>query len=142
NGMVREANNSDLLASMMRALSDAQRISTIKKSPPLEESNLAYRNLQGTGFEPVTQAWGLDEVGVSFGAATADFDNDGDLDLAYLNYNGGLSVFRNDVSGQHRVQIRLRGAKSNHHGVGATVRVESSSGSQSQMLTVARGYTS
>lgn len=142
NGMVREANNSDLLAAMMRALSDMQRISTIKKSPPLMESNLAYRNLQGSGFEPVSREWGLDEVSVSFGAATADFDNDGDLDLAYINYEGGLSVFRNDISGRNRVQIRLRGTQSNHYGVGAVIRVESSSGLQSRMLTVARGYTS
>ena len=142
NGMVREANNSDLLAAMMRALSDAQRISTIKKSPPLAESNLAYRNRQGAGFEPVTKEWGLDEVSVSFGAATADFDNDGDLDLAYINYDGGLSVFRNDVAGRHRVQIRLRGTRSNHFGVGAVVRVEGSAGRQTQTMTVARGYTS
>ena len=142
NGMVREANNSDLLAAMMRALSDMQRISTIKKSPPLEESNLAYRNRQGAGFEPVTQEWGLDEVSVSFGAATADFDNDGDLDLAYLNYDGGLSVYRNDVTGRRRIQVRLRGTKSNHFGVGAVIRVEGSSGLQTQTMTVARGYTS
>ncbi len=142
NGMVREANNSDLLAEMMRALSDTQRIAAIKKSPPLDEANLAYRNNRGEGFVPVTDEWGLGEVGVSFGAATADFDNDGDLDLVYLNYNGGLSVFRNDVAGQNRVQIRLRGTHSNRYGVDATVRVESSSGQQTQIMTVARGYTS
>lgn len=142
NGMVREANNSDLLAAMMRALSDAQRISTIKKAPPLMESNLAFRNREGQGFESVSKAWGLDELSVSFGAATADFDNDGDLDLAYLNYDGGLSVFRNDVAGRNRIQVRLRGTQSNHFGVGAVVRVDGSSGQQTQMMTVARGYTS
>jgi hypothetical protein len=140
--MVREANNNDLLAEMMRAISDAQRIAAIKKSPPLEEANLAYRNLHGEGFEPVGAKWGLDEVGVSFGAATADFDNDGDLDIVYLNYNGGLSVFRNDVTGSHRVQIRLRGVQSNRFGVGAIVRIETDSGQQSRTMTIARGYTS
>ncbi len=142
NGMVREANNSDLLAEMMRALSDTQRIAAIKRSPPLDEANLAYRNNRGQGFVPVTDEWGLGEIGVSFGAATADFDNDGDLDLVYLNYNGGLSVFRNDITGQNRVQVRLRGTRSNRYGVDATVRLESSSGTQTQIMTVARGYTS
>jgi hypothetical protein len=141
NGMVREPNNSDLLDRMMRALSDQQRISVIKNSPPLAESNLAYRNVHGAGFEPVTDAWGLGEIGVSFGAATADFDRDGDLDLVYLNYDGGVSVFRNDVTGRHRVQVRLQGARSNRQGVGAVIRVESAAcGRQSQTLTVARGY--
>lgn len=142
NGMVREANNTDLLADMMRALSDMQRIGVIKKAPPLEESNLAYRNRRGEGFEPVTGEWGLGEVGVSFGSATADFDNDGDLDLVYLNYNRGLSVFRNDSTGQNRIQVRLTGSKSNRQGVGAVVRIESNSGPQARTMTVARGYAS
>jgi enediyne biosynthesis protein E4 len=141
NGMVREANNSDLLARMMRALSDAERIRVMRDAPPLDESNLAYRNLAGQGFENVTREWGLEDVGVSFGAATADFDNDGDLDLVYLNYNGGLSIFRNDTTGNNRVQVRLRGTKSNRFGIGAMVRVQSASvGQQSTLLTVARGY--
>ncbi|HEY0947696.1 MAG TPA: FG-GAP-like repeat-containing protein, partial [Opitutaceae bacterium] len=142
NGMVREANNGDLLSEMMRALSDMQRIAAMKKSPPLNEANLAYRNRQGLGFEPVTDEWGLGEIGVSFGAATADLDQDGDLDLVYLNYNGGLSVFRNDVADRHRVQIRLRGTRSNRQGAGAVVRLETNSGRQSRALTIARGYTS
>ena len=69
NGMVREANNSDLLNRMMQAESDAERIRAMKASPVLNESNLAYRNREGDHFEDVTQAWGLGEVSVSFGAA-------------------------------------------------------------------------
>ena len=143
NGMVREANNSDLLVRMMGALSDSERIKVMKNSPPLAESNLAYRNLQGTGFAPVTDAWGLRDVGVSFGAATADLDQDGDLDLVYLNHDGGLGVFRNDAPAQHRVQIRLQGTRSNRQGAGAVIRVESRTvGRQSRNLIVARGYAS
>ncbi|MDQ8184339.1 FG-GAP-like repeat-containing protein [Pelagicoccus sp. SDUM812002] len=143
NGMVREANNSDLLARMMRALSDMQRIAVMKRAPPLNESNLAYRNLSGEGFAEVTQDWGLTDIGVTFGAATADLDNDGDLDLAYLDYNGGLKAYRNNVSKLRSVQVRLRGHDSNAFGVGAVVRIQSpSAGTQSRTLTVARGYAS
>lgn len=143
NGMVREANNSDLLARMMRALSDMQRIGVIKRAPPLEESNLAYRNLSGNGFEEVTEDWGLRDVGVTFGAATADFDNDGDLDLAYLDYNGGLKIFRNNTKDNRSIKVQLQGEQSNSYGIGAVVRIESpSAGLQSRTLTVARGYAS
>lgn len=143
NGMVREANNSDLLNNMMRALSDMQRIAVIKRAPPLEEANLAYRNLRGEGFQNVSKKWGLDEIGITFGAATADFDRDGDLDIAHLNYNGGVSLYRNEVSQQHRAQIRLRGTRSNHFGVGAVIRAESASiGRQTRSMTVSRGYAS
>ncbi len=143
NGMVREANNSDVLVKMMRALSDAERIRVMKQSPELREANLAYRNLRGLGFEPVSKEWGLDEVGVSFGSVTADFDNDGDLDLAYLNYDGGVSLFRNDITGRHRFQVRLHGTRSNRFGIGAAVRIESKTvGRQAREMTVARGYAS
>ncbi|MDQ8183433.1 FG-GAP-like repeat-containing protein [Pelagicoccus sp. SDUM812005] len=143
NGMVREANNSDLLARMMRALSDMQRIAVMKRSPPLDESNLAYRNLSGNGFSEVTEDWGLTDIGVTFGAATADLDNDGDLDLVYLDYNGGLKAFRNNVEKHRSIKIQLQGTQSNSYGIGAVVRIESpSAGLQSRTLTVARGYAS
>lgn len=142
NGMVREANNSDILNRMMQAESDAGRIRTMKNTPVLNEPHLAYRNRNGEGFDNVSAAWGLNETGVSFGAATGDFDNDGDLDLVYLNYDGGVSVFRNDVANQHRIQVRLRGKRSNRFGVGAVIRIESEAGPQMRTLTVSRGYAS
>jgi enediyne biosynthesis protein E4 len=142
NGMVREANNSDILNRMMRAESDPERIRTMKNSPVLNEAHLAYRNRHGEGFDNVSQAWGLGEIGVSFGAATGDFDSDGDLDLVYLNHDGGVSVFRNDTVGQHRIQVRLRGTLSNRFGVGAVIRIESDVGKQMRTLTVSRGYAS
>jgi hypothetical protein len=142
NGMVREANNSDILNRMMQAESDAGRIRVMKNSPVFNESHLAYRNRRGDGFDNASSAWGLNETGVGFGAATGDFDNDGDLDLVYLNYDGGVSVFRNDVANQHRIQVRLRGKRSNHFGVGAVIRIESEGGAQMRALTVSRGYAS
>ncbi len=143
NGMVREANNSDLLERMMRALSDMERIRVMKNAPPLAEANLAFRNLGGGRFESVGRAWGLDHTGVSFGAATADLDNDGDLDLVVLDHDGGLGIHRNDTAGSRRLQVRLRGVRSNRFGVGAVVHVESATaGRQSRTLTVSRGYAS
>lgn len=142
NGMVREANNSDLLSQMIQARSNSQRIGVMNRSPRLEESNLAFRNRKGAQFEDVTNEWGLADVGVSFGAATADFDNDGDLDLVTLDHDGGANVYRNDTSGQNRIQVRLRGKQSNRFGIGAVVRVETSEGMQSRTLSTARGYAS
>ncbi len=142
NGMVREANKSDLIARMIQARSAAQRIAVMSQSPRLEESNLAFRNIGGARFEPVTNEWGLGDVGVTFGAATADFDNDGDLDLVTLNHDGGAHVYRNDVSGQRRLQVRLRGNTSNRFGIGAVVRVETDEGLQSRTMSTARGYAS
>ncbi|MBD5778329.1 VCBS repeat-containing protein [Pelagicoccus sp. NFK12] len=142
NGMVREANNSDLLARMMQARSMPQRIAVMNRSPRLEESNLAFRSLAGGRFEDVTKNWGLEDVGVSFGAAMGDFDRDGDMDIVYLNHGGGLSVYRNDVAGGNRIQVRLRGGESNRDALGALVKVETRSGVQVRDLASARGYSS
>ncbi|PTY08469.1 RNA-binding protein [Opitutaceae bacterium EW11] len=142
NGMVREFHNNDLLDRVMRAESEAERVRVVQLTPLLAERHLAYRNCGDLRFEDVGAAWGLDQKGVSFGSVLADFDGDGDLDLVYANYQGGVSVFRNDSDSGHRIVLDLHGTRSNRFGVGATARVESSLGTQVRTLVLTRGYLS
>jgi hypothetical protein len=108
----------------------------------MAESHLAFRNLGDLRFENVSAAWGLDQKAVSFGAAFADFDGDGDLDLIYSNYGSGVTMLRNDSATGHRIVVALRGTVSNSFGVGAVVRIESPAGVQVRQLVLARGYLS
>ena len=142
NGMVRELHNTDLLSRMMLAESPAERIRIMRSSPVLAEANLAYRNAGDLRFVETGKAWGLDQVGVSFGAATADFDGDGDLDLIFANYQAPVTLLRNDSQGGHRLLVSLRGERSNRFGVGARVEVETASGVQVRTLVLSRGYLS
>jgi hypothetical protein len=142
NGVNRDYQNTDLWDRTILAESPAERIRLIRESPVLAQSNLAFRNLGDLQFESVGPAWGLDETGVSFGAAFADFDGDGDLDLAHANYEAGASVLRNDSDAGHRVIFDLNGRVSNRDGVGALVRIETASGVQVRPLVLARGYLS
>lgn len=142
NGMHRESHNVDLLARMMMAPSTAEKIRLEKVSPMLAEENLAFRNLGDLRFENVSADWGLDQEGVSYGAATGDLDGDGDLDLVFGNYQDGATVLRNDSGSRHRIVVALRGILSNRFGVGATVRIETNGGVQVRQLVLSRGYLS
>ena len=142
NGMYREYHNVDLLGRIMAAEGPQDSTRIVRASPKLGETHLAFRNLGDLRFEEVGAAWGLNQRGVSFGAAYADLDGDGDLDLVYSNYEGGVTVLRNDSDAGHRLVVALRGTQSNRFGVGALVRIESASGVQVRPLVLARGYLS
>ena len=61
---------------------------------------------------------------VARGAAYADFDHDGDLDVLLTTNNGPAYLFRNDGGNQNNwLCIRTRGVKSNRDGIGAVVRI-------------------
>ncbi len=142
NGMIREYNNADLRDRIIGNESPAEKTRIMRDSPVLAERNLAFRNRGDLEFEPVGPQWGLDQLGVSFGAAFADFDGDGDLDIIYANYEAAPTVLRNDCQTGHRAIFALRGTASNRFGVGATVRIETAAGVQVRTLAVGRGYLS
>ena len=142
NGMIREYHNADLLDDIRVLGSTEASRRALRSSPVFAERNLAYRNEGGLEFREVGAEWGLDELGVSFGTATGDFDGDGDLDLIYGNYEKPPTVLRNDSTGGHRLVVALRGARSNRFGVGARVRIETATGQQVRTLVLARGYLS
>ncbi|MBO0938588.1 VCBS repeat-containing protein [Fibrella sp. HMF5335] len=147
---------------------------TLKKLydlPEVKLHNYFFRNTNGDPATPpvfadVSEAWGLGEANFSNGAAYADFDNDGDLDLVINNMDSPAGLYRNEtiqtgqptdtsdrntsdrkISGQgitertnHSLRLRL---PTDAHGLGATVLV---SGNNGQMQSVeahpVRGYMS
>jgi hypothetical protein len=141
NGMIKEE-NVDLIARMAKAESPAERARIMHDSPMLPESHIAFRNLGDLQFEDASAAWGVDQKGISFGAATGDLSGDGNLDLVYNNYNGGITILRNDCDSGHVVNVDLRGTISNRYGVGSFVKVESDLGVQVRQLWLAHGYMS
>jgi len=90
------------------------------------EPKLMFRN-NGRGiFENVSDQLGPDFLlpRVSRGAAIADFDNDGDLDILVNNNGQAAQLLRNDGgNANHWLEILLIGTKSNRDGVGARVKL-------------------
>ena len=69
---------------------------------------------------------GFAEPKVGRGAAFADFDNDGDLDVLVTTNHGSAHLYRNDIAdktGAHSVRFDLTGTKSNRDALGAVVQI-------------------
>ncbi len=92
--------------------------------PVVKLANYAYKNTNGLIFENTTQSWGMDQLSFGNGAAYADLDNDGDLDVVINNINDPAFVYENTLNptGQH-LTVSFAGAKGNEAGFGASVRI-------------------
>ncbi|MEM7395593.1 MAG: VCBS repeat-containing protein, partial [Verrucomicrobiota bacterium] len=71
----------DTMTARMEQPGDGYRADLLLLYPALSLTNLFFRNRGDLTFEETGRAWGLTEGDFSHGAATADLDNDGDLDL-------------------------------------------------------------
>lgn len=106
------------------------------------EANLAFRNTGDLKFENSSRLWGLANEQMSMGAALADLDRDGDLDVLVNDVGAGASVYRNGAVDGHRLLVQLRGTASNSWGLGAIVEVDTEDGTQVRQLAPTRGYMS
>ncbi len=109
------------------------------------QAPLLFRNIGSGKFADVTNSMGASFVvpRVGRGAAYADFDRDGDLDILMTTNGGPAHLFRNDGGNSNRwLQVRLAGKRSNRSGLGTVVTVESASGKQSQTVHSGSSYCS
>jgi len=79
---------------------------------------------------------------VGRGSATADYDNDGDLDIAVSNSGGPLELLRNDGVHGGWIGLVLKGRKSNRQGVGSKVTLETELGKQVREVKAGDSYLS
>lgn len=143
NGMVRQFTHSDYdNVTDGNLLIGKNLFDFYKDQSELREKNLAYRNRGDLTFEDVSERWGLDQLSMSFGAATADLDRDGDLDLIVTNLDEPPYLFENTVAEGNSIQIQLKGKKSNQFGLGARVVIHTGATSQTREIHTSGGFLS
>jgi enediyne biosynthesis protein E4 len=101
-----------------------QRTQLIDKVPEIKLRNYAFRNDSTLAFSDVSAAWGLDELSYANGAAYADLDNDGDLELIVNNIDAPASIFQNQSRERNAggfLHARFAGPTTNPQGLGATL---------------------
>ena len=80
---------------------------------------------------------------VGRGAAYADIDGDGDLDVVLTQIGSGPLLLRNDQRlGHHWLRLRLVGTRCNRDAIGAWVRVRVAGQTISRQVMPTRGYLS
>lgn len=122
--------------------------------PGLEQSvgreaalpNSLFRNLDDGRFEDASKTAGADfqATGQYRGAAFADLDNDGRVDVVVSNVNGPARLYRNVTpNAGHWLAVKLTGTRSNRDGIGARVAVTLASGQKLyNHCTTSVGYAS
>ncbi|EDY81647.1 FG-GAP repeat domain protein [Verrucomicrobiia bacterium DG1235] len=142
NGMIRAFHDGDIGLKSEKARTGWQRMAYFKSSPRYDERNLLYRNAGGLDFDEVGESLGFSKVGVSFSAAFADLDLDGDLDIVVSEMDEELSLYRNEAATGSSVSIRLQGVESNRFGVGAKLWLYCGEDVYYRELSLTRGYLS
>jgi hypothetical protein len=151
NGYYRDYTNLDFIKYMddfvrrKGRLSREDVLEIINHMPASDVANYLFAGSADLRFKNATHSWGLDQVANSNGAAYADLDNDGDLDLIVNNINQPAFIYENTATeNKHNryVAVKLAGEGLNTQGVGAKVTVY---GHQRQYVLEqfpARGYQS
>lgn len=151
NGYLRDYTNLDFINYMENYVSQKGRLQRddvldiINQMPSSDLVNYMYHN-QGNGtFSDVTADWGLAVASNSNGAAYADFDNDGDLDVIVNNLNKEAFVLKNmstELNKRPYVDLKLKGEANNTLGIGARLIAHAGTSQQTSIQMPARAYLS
>jgi len=156
NGILRRSNDLDYINFIsvdsvqmkMKYDMSEKELMYISKMPQIKLANYIFKNNGDSTFSDKSADWGIENLSYSNGAAYADLDNDGDIDLVVNNLEDEASLYENTtISAKSTqpnkfLQISLSGNSGNTYGIGAKVIVYDSGKLQLQECMPTRGYQS
>ena len=133
----------DAIQSRIRSNSmDSSELAFIERFPQIRLRNKFFMNGGEVRFSDVGDRVEGDRETYSNGAAYADLDNDGDLDIVVNNIDDEAIVYRNTTDDSSHIRITLRGPSGNVNALGARVILYSDKGMMTQEKYPVRGFQS
>ena len=148
NGFPKDVTDHDFMAFRNMSSNLISNMQTLSQIPEVRLHKFAYRNNGDLSFSDKSADWGFTDKTFSNGAAYADLDNDGAMDVVINNINGEASVYRNtsldgDKKKHHYLNIQFVGDSLNRNGLGAMAELHYDGGKlQVYENTPYRGYLS
>ena len=145
NGFPKDVTDHDFITFRNEAFSIASKEQLLEQIPAVKIHNYAYRNTGNSKFTNVSGDWGFTAASFSNGAAYADLDNDGDLDVVINNINDEAFLYENNVSNranENYLRLHLNGDNKNRNGIGAWISLYYNGNTQVYEQNPQRGYLS
>jgi len=154
NGLRKDVLNNDFVAGINQELeamsarfvdlNEPAAQSLLNQMPSQKIANYLYHNQKDLTFTSVSDSWGLGEATFSNGAAYADLNNDGYLDLVVNNLDDFATIYLNRPPAKRNsyLKIKLAGNSGNPFGIGAKAIVYQANTFQMRQLQLTRGYQS
>ena len=117
----------------------------LKDAPSNKIANYAFKNNGKLSFSDKSDEWGLAAKGFTTGAAYADLDNDGDLDLIMNNVDEEAFLYENlsmNNTPRNYIKVDLKGPKNNPFGIGSVVQLTTKNQKQEIEIYQTRGFQS